>query len=361
MSDVRGRSPQAVSCEWTVSGMDCGSCAAKVRGAVERLPGVSAVEVLPMRERLRLTLDSTRISRERVEAAVKALGYGVAAPDAARRPFVIPGTTNGAVAGGASAAAPGTQAALVAGSRAGPAASVVLDPGDREAGDAHADPADRGKSWHQSGKGRLVILTGLLLVLAWSVELATSQDVGRWAFIAACLVGVAPVARRAFAAVRAGMPFTIEMLMTIAAVGALLIGAAEEAALVVFLFAVGEVLEGVAADRARASIRALANLVPKSALLEQNGTTHEVPAATLAIGQVILARPGDRIAADGEVVEGTSGVDQSPVTGESVPVTRGPGDPVFAGSINAEAALPRHPRLRSPRRQVNHETSDQAR
>jgi cation transport ATPase len=135
------------------------------------------------------------------------------------------------------------------------------------------------------------------------------------------------------------MPFTIEMLMTIAAVGALFIGAAEEAALVVFLFAVGEVLEGVAADRARASIRALADLVPKSALLEENGTTREAAAATLTIGQVILARPGDRIAADGEVVEGTSGVDQSPVTGESVPVTRGPGDPVFAGSINAEAVL----------------------
>ncbi len=184
-----------------------------------------------------------------------------------------------------------------------------------------------------------MILTGTLLVLAWGVELATSQDIGRWAFVLACLVGVTPVARQAFAALRAGLPFTIEMLMTIAALGALVIGAAEEAALVVFLFAVGEVLEGVAADRARASIRALSDLVPKSALLVEVGGTREVDAAGLRIGQVILARPGDRIAADGEVVEGTSGVDQSPVTGESVPVTRGPGDAVFAGSINAEAAL----------------------
>ena len=91
------------------------------------------------------------------------------------------------------------------------------------------------------------------------------------------------------------MPFTIEMLMTIAAVGALFIGAAEEAALVVFLFAVGEVLEGVAANRARASIRALSDLVPKSALLEVDGGTREVPSASLQVGQVILARPGDRI------------------------------------------------------------------
>ena len=135
------------------------------------------------------------------------------------------------------------------------------------------------------------------------------------------------------------MPFTIEMLMTIAAVGALFIGAAEEAALVVFLFAVGEVLEGVAANKARDGIRALANLIPKTALVEENGATREVAADTLSIGQRVLVRPGDRVPADGEIVEGTSGVDDSPVTGESMPVTKGPGDAVFAGSINTEAAL----------------------
>src|SRR5690606_26654825 len=157
--------------------------------------------------------------------------------------------------------------------------------------------------------------------------------------VAAGVIGVAPVARRALAALRAGQPFTIESLMTIAAIGALFIGAAEEAALVVFLFAVGEVLEGVAAGKARDGIRALANLVPKTALLEVNGRTREVPAESLAIGQTILVRPGDRIPADGEIAEGVSGIDESPVTGESMPVTRGPGEAVFAGSINTEAAL----------------------
>jgi Cd2+/Zn2+-exporting ATPase len=135
------------------------------------------------------------------------------------------------------------------------------------------------------------------------------------------------------------MPFTIEMLMTIAATGALFIGAAEEAALVVFLFAVGEVLEGVAADRARASIRALGDLVPKTAIVEENGATRQVDAAALAIGQTVLVRPGDRIPADGEITDGISGIDESPVTGESVPKTKGVGEPVFAGSVNSEAAL----------------------
>ena len=127
--------------------------------------------------------------------------------------------------------------------------------------------------------------------------------------------------------------------MTIAAVGALFIEAAEEAALVVFLFAVGEVLEGVAAARARASIRALADLVPKTALVEENGATHQVDATSLEIVQVALVRPGGRIPADGTIADGASGIDESPVTGESMPKTKGPGDAVFAGSINAEAAL----------------------
>ena len=119
--------------------------------------------------------------------------------------------------------------------------------------------------------------------------------------------------------------------MTIAALGALFINAAEEAALVVFLFAVGEVLEGVAAGKARDGIRALANLVPKTALLEVDGVTREVAASSLTIGQTVLVRPGDRIPADGEISDGTSGIDESPVTGESIPRTRGPGENVFAG------------------------------
>jgi Cd2+/Zn2+-exporting ATPase len=175
--------------------------------------------------------------------------------------------------------------------------------------------------------------------VATVIKFASAPQIAPWAFGIACVIGVAPVARRAFAALRAGIPFTIEGLMTIAAIGALFIGAAEEAALVVFLFAVGEVSEGVAATRARASIRALADLVPKTAQLETNGSVTQVAAESLQPGQIVLVRPGDRIPADGVIVEGTSGVDESPVTGESVPRTAGPGDAAYAGSINTEAAL----------------------
>ena len=325
------------ACDWTVSGMDCGSCATKVRDAVARLPGVSGVEIGIMSERLRLTLDEGRTSREKVEQTVKSLGYGIAPRSAgAKKAFVLPDDVSERDHGGATGS--DDHAGHDHSLKAASAKATGDDSGHGSPGHRHDDPADRGKRWNQTGKGKLVIFTALLLGTAWIVEYLSPQ-VGKWAFVAACLIGVAPVAQRAFAALRIGQPFTIESLMTVAALGALFIDAAEEAALVVFLFAVGEVLEGVAAGKARDGIRALAKLVPKTALLEVDGKTQEVPAESLSVGQTVLVRPGDRIPADGEIAEGTSGVDDSPVTGESVPVTKGPGDSVFAGSINTEAAL----------------------
>jgi Zn2+/Cd2+-exporting ATPase len=316
--------------DWTVTGMDCAACATKITTALERLPGVAEVQVGVMSEKLSLRLEPGATGREAIEATVKKLGYGIAPKGQAtgKRKFVMPNEPEASDhdhdhTGHVHDAKEGTQ-----------------DAGHGAAGHNHASsPADLDKHWYQTAKGKLVIGTGLLLAVAWIVKFFASEQIALWTFVAACLIGVAPVARRAFAALRAGIPFTIEGLMTIAAVGALFIGAAEEAALVVFLFAVGEVLEGVAADRARASIRALANLVPKTALVEENGVAREVDAASLQIGQLVLVRPGDRIPADGTIAEGTSGIDESPVTGESMPKTKGPGDAVFAGSINAEAAL----------------------
>ncbi|OWY15586.1 heavy metal translocating P-type ATPase [Thioclava sp. F34-6] len=294
--------------------MDCGACAAKVRGAVEALPGVDGVEVTLMNERLRLRLDTATTSRESVEKAIRRLGYGVsakgAAPEKPKGGFVLP------------------EGALPA------AGETDETPAVESAPTPPADPA-----WYATPKGRYLIVTGLLLAAAWVVELLVGGPIAHWVFVLVTVIAVAPVARRAALMARARMPFTIEMLMSIAAIGALFVGAAEEAALVVFLFAVGEMLEGLAASRARGSIRALADLVPKTARLATGERIREVPADSLAIGQIVQARPGDRIPADGTIVSGSSGVDESPVTGESVPVLKEPGDAVFAGAINTEGEL----------------------
>jgi Cd2+/Zn2+-exporting ATPase len=181
-------------------------------------------------------------------------------------------------------------------------------------------------------------LAGAALVVAYVIgHLVPSIQL--YAFAIAMLVGLVPIARRAIMAALAGTPFSIEMLMTIAAVGALAINATEEAAAVVFLFLVGELLEGVAAGKARDSIKSLAALVPKTALLEESGKTSEVPAESLEIGAIILVRPGDRISADGVIVSGESAINEAPVTGESVPTQKSAGDSVFAGTVNGNAAL----------------------
>lgn len=336
---------------WKVGGMDCAGCAAKIRVAVERMPGVGNVQLSVMSETLTLSLDEVQTTREAIEKRVVGLGYtaaALAAPQAQKparghhghEPHAHdhPGHEHGdACCGGHDHAHHHDHGHSGHDHSAPKPAAKKHDHGHGLPGHVH-EATPEGASWYQTGKGRLVIVTGALLAGAWAAKLLWPVA-GHWAFILACLIGVAPVARRAFAAARAGIPFTIEMLMTIAAIGALFIGAAEEAALVVFLFAVGEVLEGVAADRARASIRELGDLVPKTAIVEENGTTREVDAASLRIGQIVLVRPGDRIPADGEVVEGTSGIDESPITGESVPKTKGVGDPAYAGSVNREAAL----------------------
>ena len=318
--------PTNTSIAWRIEGMDCASCVAKIQTAVGKLPGVSDIKLSTMTEILSVTIDETQTSPEEVEKRISALGYS-----ATRKP-------NSAAISQSKDDGEKSQYALGHD-------SAHIHPGIEEAsaapsghGHLYEHKDNSGKRWWQTAKGRLVLLTGVLLVLAWASKIVVPAA-SHWMFIAATLVGVAPVARRAVAAARSGMFFTIEMLMSIAAAGALFIGAAEEGALVVFLFAVGEVLEGVASDRARASIRALGDLVPRTAVLEEGGATREVAAADLKVGQTVLVRPGDRIPADGQITSGTSGIDESPVTGESVPKTKGVGESVFAGSINTEAAI----------------------
>lgn len=302
-----------------VQGMDCASCALKIETAVRRLPGVGEVSVSVQAGTL-IVQHGQGFEVDRLARQVAALGYGVTPADGAP--------------------APAEAACCTAHHPAG-------HPHDHAHDQSHGHPHDHSHSpaapsaeapWWRSRKVNQAVFCGLAVVLAWVCGWVwPAADL--WAFLAALLVGLVPIARRALAAARAGAPFTIETLMTIAAVGAVAIGAAEEAAAVVFLFLIGEILEGVAASRARASIAGLTALLPKTALIQEGGAVREVPADHLAPGAVILVRPGDRIAADGVVLEGESAVDEAPVTGESMPKAKRAGEAVFAGTINGEAAL----------------------
>ncbi|MDR6774110.1 heavy metal translocating P-type ATPase [Azospirillum sp. BE72] len=296
---------------YRVSGMDCGSCAAKIETALRRVPGIREVRVSVPGGTVTVSHEAA-LGADAVVRPLAALGYGAAPADPV-----------------AEAAVP-----TCGGGCCGPAHS---DAAHSHAAHSHADPAEA--PWWRGRKAVLTLAAGAALAAATLLGLLVPET-EPWAFPLALTVGLVPVARRALAAARAGTPFSIETLMTVAAVGALVIGAVEEAATVLVLFLVGELLEGVAAGRARAGIRGLTALVPDTALLEEDGAApRAVPAAGLAVGSVILVRPGDRVAADGIVLSGSSAVDESPVTGESMPKPKGAGDPVFAGTINADGAL----------------------
>jgi cation-transporting ATPase G len=131
----------------------------------------------------------------------------------------------------------------------------------------------------------------------------------------------------------------IGLLMTISAIGAVILGYVEEAAALVFLYSIAEALEDKAMDRARGGLRALLKLVPETATVLQNGVSAQVPARELTVGQVMVVRPGERIATDGIVRSGRSSLDTSAITGESIPVEVEPGDAVSAGAINSAGAL----------------------
>ncbi|MFY0693261.1 MAG: cation-translocating P-type ATPase [Paracoccaceae bacterium] len=158
-------------------------------------------------------------------------------------------------------------------------------------------------------------------------------------FLGAVLFGVWLVAPKAWSSARHLAP-DMNLLMMVAVIGAIGIGEYFEAATVAFLFALSLTLESWSVGRARNAVSALLDLAPPTArLIRLDGTETEVPAAEVAVGAHFIVRGGDRIALDGEVVSGTSGVDQSPITGESAYVPKEHGDAVYAGTINGDGTL----------------------
>lgn len=263
---------------WKVTGMDCPSCAKKIENAVTALPGVDNARVLFATEKL--VVDAQSDISQRIQDAVKQAGFTLL----------------------------GTQ----------------------------TTPADLPKTSRLGEFGPLLLLTALMIV-SWALSLV-NPELSRIAFIATTLVGLAPVATKAVRLIRSGTPFAIETLMSVAAIGALFIGATAEAAMVLLLFMVGEMLESYAANRARRGVKALMELVPEDALLLQGTQRKRVPVASLRPGDVIEIAPGGRLPADAELLNPFASFDESALTGESVPVERQQGQKVAAGSLSVDQA-----------------------
>ena len=258
---------------WVVNGMDCAACARKVENAVKQVPGVNHVQVLFATEKLLVSAEND-VSRQ-VEAAVSKAGYTLRSETA---------------------------------------------------------PAEKTSPL----KENLPLITLIIMMaLSWGLE-QINHPFGNLAFIATTLVGLFPIARQALRLMRSGSWFAIETLMSVAAIGALFIGATAEAAMVLLLFLIGERLEGWAASRARKGVSALMALKPETATQIINGERKTVPISGLRPGDVIEVAAGGRLPADGTLLTAAASFDESALTGESIPVDRTAGEKVPAGATSVD-------------------------
>ena len=212
---------------------------------------------------------------------------------------------------------------------------------DEHAAHDHAGHGACGCSHDESPwETRSLILSGVLVAAGqtaqWGARLASTWSATIYA--AAILAGGWFLLPKAWAALRRLRP-DINLLMVLAVVGAAYIGDWAEAASVVFLFGVAEWLEGWADRRSHRAIEALLDLSPKLALVHRDGAYVEVAVEDVGVGETVSVRSGTNIPLDGVVVSGSSSVNQAPITGESMPVDKRPGDPVFAGTLNQEGSL----------------------
>jgi Zn2+/Cd2+-exporting ATPase len=278
-----------------IRGMDCAGCARTIETGVAQLAGVDQCELNFTTEKLRI---QGTIASSAVITRVRELGF-----------------------------------------------EASLPPRETEAPAESSAPPQVLSFFFQKNETRLALLGALLIVPGlllheilqlelWWVDLLS---------IAAMAIAGIPIAASAWRSLWHNRALTINALMTIAALGALIIGAYTEAGMVMVLFAIGEALEGYTAARARHAIRSMLEVAPQQALrlTRQHGELHEeyVAVGELQVGNTIIVKPGERLPMDGVVRAGASSVNQAPITGESRLIEKEAGSGVFAGSINGEGTL----------------------
>jgi Cd2+/Zn2+-exporting ATPase len=288
--------------------MDCGGCAGKVENALDAVPGIQERETLPTTGTVIVTYDPEQASRPDLVAAIERAGYDVEESDS----------------------------------------DTTADDTAEEsrARDVWLSPRAL-KTWIGGG----LLLAGLVLEFLLSGLNVTLLDIAGREFgtaelfyFAGAVISGEQILRNGTYSVRT-RSLDIDLLMSLGILGAItasvVFGEALylEAGMLAVLFSVAELMEEYAMDRARSSLRELMDLSPTTATVRRDGEETTVPVEELLVGDRVIVRPGDRIPADGAVVEGESAVNQAPITGESVPVDKTDGDEVYAGTINEEGYL----------------------
>ena len=281
------------------SGMDAADAATTLTGVLEDLPGMLHANANYAAGLIFAAYDSTVLQADAIYEAIRGMGYH-------------------------------PQPAL---SETGP---VLIEEEQDSEGAPQFLPSWLQKKW----KLVLVAFAGLFFFIGWlgGTFLGLPEPVALAFLILSYIAGGYDIATHAVPGLLKGK-FDTDVLMLAAAGGAAILGHWAEGAFLLFLFSLGHAGEHYALDRARNAVNALGEMMPSSARVKRDGKIVELPVEQIRVGDKVVVRPGDRLPVDGEVIRGRSSVDQSPITGESVPVAKREGDEVFAGTINHEAAL----------------------
>lgn len=185
-----------------------------------------------------------------------------------------------------------------------------------------------------------LLVSLFLIILALVSQVVNGEDalLTEGLFILAIIIGGFSLFKEGFSDLLK-LNFSMESLMTIAIIGAAIIGEWTEGSIVVILFAISEALERFSMDKARQSIRSLMDIAPKEALIRRNNVEQMINVSKIEVGDIMIIKPGQKIAMDGQVIKGHSSVNQAAITGESVPIEKNINDDIFAGTINEEGAL----------------------
>lgn len=327
----------------------------EIEATVRKIPGVKSARLSPATSKLLVVSDTPGFDFSRVEEAIKEMGYSTGLENSGR-PLSL--RVEGMCCANESEmlkkklrsinGVDGIEVNLVS-----QQADLTYDPAltsvqsiikaiaetGLKASLIQSKEAKAVKTW----KDRLQLISlsicGALLAAALLMELFHfSQDLAQVLLGAAILVGIYYPAKMGFMGLMT-LTLNIRMLMVVGAIGAILLGLWEEAALLVFVYSLGDILENYAVDRARGAVRALMELAPKEALVRRDGREVTLPVSEIKVGDVAIVRPGVKVPVDGTVISGTSFIDQSTITGESIPVEKKQGDEVFAGTINQKGSV----------------------
>lgn len=275
--------------ELPIRGMDCAECATHIEERLHKIAGVQTAQVFLTAEKGVISYDHSRVAPEAFVNAIDELGYHADAPGAPAR-------------------------------KSNP--GMVLSEATRF--------------------GFIAVIAVLAIVELVAERLGLIETaierIPAPIILLAILVGGFPIFRSAFLGLRARQ-INADLLMTVAIAGASALGEFVSAALIVFFMSIAHFLENLTTEKSRAAIRELIAFAPKTARVIRNGEEIELPIDELHVHDTILIRPGERLPADGTVTDGASAVDQSPITGESIPVEKHKGDNVFAASVNQRGAL----------------------